>query len=235
MAFGAADVILVGGPDPDAAIAAAERAAGAALVFVDLEVALGTPGRSAADRLAELNARSPAESGARPHFSGSAAELIDLLTRLSRHADGVRLQIWGIDLSDRDPDGPLPAEDPVPLPISVTRGTPRHGEDPVAIARAWREPAEAKNLTLRQVAIETSQRTGFAGTPGQVADELTRWVRRGASHGFNISPYLVPTGLDEIVDLLIPELQERNSYRTEYSGSTLREHLGLRPALPRRG
>ena len=144
-------------------------------------------------------------------------------------------QIWGIDLSDRDPDGPLPAEDPVPLPVSVTRGTPRHGEDPVAIARAWRELAEAKNLTLRQVAIETSQRTGFAGTPGQVADELTRWVRRGASHGFNISPYLVPTGLDEIVDWLIPELQERNSYRTEYTGSTLREHLGLRPPLTRRG
>jgi len=143
-------------------------------------------------------------------------------------------QIWGIDLSDRDPDGPLPAEDPVPLPVSVTRGTPRHGEDPITIARAWRELAEARNLTLRQVAIETSQRTGFAGTPGQVADELTRWVRRGASDGFNITPYLVPTGLDEIVDWLIPELQERNSYRTEYTGSTLREHLGLRPPLSRR-
>ena len=49
-----------------------------------------------------------------------------------------------------------------------------------------------------------------------------------------ISPYLVPTGLDEIVDLLVPELQERGSYRTEYEGSTLREHLGLRPALSRR-
>jgi hypothetical protein len=76
-------------------------------------------------------------------------------------------QIWGIDLSDRDPDGPLPAEDTVPLPISVTHGTPRQGEDPVVIARAWREVAEAKNLTLRQVAIETSQRTGFAGNPGK--------------------------------------------------------------------
>lgn len=96
-AFGAADVILVGGADPEAAIAAAERAAGAALVFVDLEVALDTPGRSAADRLAELNAHSPAESGARPHFSGSPAELIDLLTRLSRHADGVRLHPAVID------------------------------------------------------------------------------------------------------------------------------------------
>ncbi len=144
-------------------------------------------------------------------------------------------QIWGKDLSDRDPDGPLPTEDPVPKPISETRGTPRHGKDPIEIARAWRDLAEAKNLSLRQVAIETSQRSGFAGTPGQVADELTRWVRRGASDGFNISPYLVPTGLDEIVDWLIPELQERHSYRTEYTGSTLREHLGLRPPLSLRG
>ena len=94
--------------------------------------------------------------------------------------------------------------------------------------------AEAKNLSLRQVAIETSQRSGFAGTPGQVADQLVHWVRNGASDGFNISPYLVPTGLDEIVDWLIPELQERGAYRTEYSTSTLREHLGLRPPLTRR-
>jgi hypothetical protein len=61
-----------------------------------------------------------------------------------------------------------------------------------------------------------------------------RWVRHGASDGFNISPYLVPTGLDEIVDWLIPELQERGAYRTEYSTSTLRGHLGLRPPLTRR-
>jgi alkanesulfonate monooxygenase SsuD/methylene tetrahydromethanopterin reductase-like flavin-dependent oxidoreductase (luciferase family) len=122
----------------------------------------------------------------------------------------------------------------VPAPISVTRGAARDGKDPLAIAREWRALAEAQNLSLRQVAIATTQRSGFAGTPGQVADELTRWVRSGATDGFNISPYLVPTGLDEIVDLLVPELQERGSYRTEYEGSTLREHLGLRPALSRR-
>ncbi|WP_037203189.1 MULTISPECIES: NtaA/DmoA family FMN-dependent monooxygenase [Rhodococcus] len=143
-------------------------------------------------------------------------------------------QVWGRDLSDRDPDGPLPEFDPVPAPISVTRGAARDGKDPLAIAREWRALAEAQNLSLRQVAIATTQRSGFAGTPGQVADELTRWVRSGATDGFNLSPYLVPTGLDEIVDLLVPELQERGSYRTEYEGSTLREHLGLRPALSRR-
>ncbi|MGF6883059.1 alkanesulfonate monooxygenase SsuD/methylene tetrahydromethanopterin reductase-like flavin-dependent oxidoreductase (luciferase family) [Nocardia sp. GAS34] len=95
--FGAADVILVSGPDPETAIAAAERASGATLVFVDLEVALDLPGRPAADRLAELNAHCPAESGARLHFSGAPGELIALLTRLSRHVDGVRLHPAVID------------------------------------------------------------------------------------------------------------------------------------------
>ena len=142
--------------------------------------------------------------------------------------------VWGRDLSDLDPDGPLPEDDPVPAPISVTRGAARDGKDPIAIAKEWRALAEAKNLSLRQVAIETSARSGFVGTPGQVADELTRWVRAGATDGFNISPYIVPGGLDEIVDWLVPELQERGVYRTEYTSTTLRGHLGLREPLTRR-
>jgi FMN-dependent oxidoreductase (nitrilotriacetate monooxygenase family) len=141
--------------------------------------------------------------------------------------------VWGRDLSDLDPDGPLPADDPVPAPISVTRGSARDGKDPIAIAKKWRALAEAKNLSLREVATETSERTGFAGTPGQVADELTRWVRTGATDGFNITPYLVPDGLDEIVDWLVPELQERGAYRTEYTSTTLRGHFGLREPLTR--
>ena len=142
--------------------------------------------------------------------------------------------VWGRDLSDRDPDGPLPEDDPVPAPISVTRGAARDGKDPIAIAREWRALAEAKNLSLREVAIETSARSGFVGTPGHVADELARWVRAGATDGFNISPYIVPGGLDEIVDWLVPELQERGVYRTEYTSTTLRDHLGLREPLTRR-
>jgi FMN-dependent oxidoreductase (nitrilotriacetate monooxygenase family) len=142
--------------------------------------------------------------------------------------------VWGRDLSDRDPDGPLPEDDPVPAPISVTRGAARDGKDPVAIVKQWRALAEAKNLSLRQVAIETSERSGFVGTSGQVADELARWVRAGATDGFNISPYIVPGGLDEIVEWLVPELQERGVYRTEYTSTTLRGHLGLREPLTRR-
>ncbi|REH27689.1 hypothetical protein BCF44_12977, partial [Kutzneria buriramensis] len=71
-------------------------------------------------------------------------------------------------------------------------------------------------------------------TPTSLADKFTRFARHGAVHGFNITPYLIPDGLDDIVDLLVPELQERGVYRTEYTGTTLREHLGLRPPLSRR-
>ncbi|AFU02001.1 NtaA/DmoA family FMN-dependent monooxygenase [Nocardia brasiliensis] len=144
-------------------------------------------------------------------------------------------QVWGRDLSHLDPDGPLPKEDPQPRPISETRGAPRHGQDPQSIAREWRARAEAENLSLRAVVIASTERSGFAGTPTQVADKLAHWVRQGAVDGFNISPYLVPGGLDEIVDWLVPELQERGVYRTEYTGTTLRHHLGLRAPLTRRG
>ena len=59
-------------------------------------------------------------------------------------------------------------------------------------------------------------------------------MRSGAVDGFNVSPYLTPDGLDDIVEKLVPELQERGVYRTAYSGTTLREHLDLRPPLTRR-
>jgi alkanesulfonate monooxygenase SsuD/methylene tetrahydromethanopterin reductase-like flavin-dependent oxidoreductase (luciferase family) len=68
---------------------------------------------------------------------------------------------------------------------------------------------------------------GFVGTPGQVADEWARYVHTRAVDGFNISPHLVPAALDDVVDRLVPELQDRGVYRTEYEGTTLREHLDL--------
>ena len=143
-------------------------------------------------------------------------------------------QVWGEDLSHLDPDGPLPAHDPVIEQVSETRGSPRPGRDPRAVARAWRERAEAEGLTIRRLVLAQERERGFVGTPSSVADELAHWVRSGASDGFNLTPWIVPGGLDDVVDLLVPELQERGAYRTEYEGSTLRDHLGLRPPVPHR-
>ncbi|WP_421734311.1 hypothetical protein [Cellulomonas sp.] len=128
----------------------------------------------------------------------------------------------------------MPRHDPVITEIGQTRGTVRHAPDPRAIAQAWRARAESENLSIRQLVIAQERQRGFVGSPATVAEELIRWVRTGASDGFNITPWIVPGGLDDVVDTLVPELQERGAYRTEYTGSTLRDHLGLRDPLTRR-
>ena len=57
--------------------------------------------------------------------------------------------------------------------------------------------------------------------------EIDRYIQSDACDGFIFVPHLTPHGLDEFVDHVVPVLQERSGFRTEYSGSTLREHLGL--------
>jgi FMN-dependent oxidoreductase (nitrilotriacetate monooxygenase family) len=140
---------------------------------------------------------------------------------------------WGFDLSDRDADGPLPREDPVVVENSGAFGA-RRIADPHAVVRRWREQAEANGWSLRETVIALGPQRGHVGTPAGLADKFTRFARHGAVHGFNVTPYLIPDGLDDIVDLLVPELQERGVYRTSYAGTTLREHLGLRPPLTHR-
>ncbi|MFJ2437023.1 NtaA/DmoA family FMN-dependent monooxygenase [Streptomyces anulatus] len=134
-------------------------------------------------------------------------------------------QIWGTDLSAYDPDGPLPEIDPVP-DSEITQGRVRHG-DPFAIVARWRALAEAKGLSLRQTVIETTTRQSFIGSPRTVAAELTSFVDERAADGFILVPHLTPSGLDDFVDRVVPLLQESGAFRSEYTGSTLRSHLGL--------
>ncbi|MFF2570545.1 NtaA/DmoA family FMN-dependent monooxygenase [Streptomyces sp. NPDC058084] len=137
-------------------------------------------------------------------------------------------RLWNLDLSGRDADGPLPAEDPVVLENTGAFGSARI-TDPRTVVAEWRAKAEANGWSLRETVIELGPQRGHVGTPSELADRFTRFARHGAIDGFNVSPYLIPDGLDDIVDLLVPELQERGAYRTSYTGSTLREHLGLAP------
>lgn len=70
-----------------------------------------------------------------------------------------------------------------------------------------------------------------AGTPEQVADTMTEWFTQGAADGFVIMPPTLPGGLDVFVEEVVPLLRARGLFREEYSGTTLRDHLGLpRPA-----
>ncbi|MFD7600528.1 NtaA/DmoA family FMN-dependent monooxygenase [Streptomyces mirabilis] len=134
-------------------------------------------------------------------------------------------RIWGVDLSSYDPDGPLPDIDPEPEP-ALAQGRVRV-VDPLAVAERWRALSRAKGLSIRQTVIEASGRQSFVGTPETVAAELDEFVTAGAADGFILVPHLTPGGLDEFVDRVVPLLQERGAFRTEYTGTTLRSHLGL--------
>jgi FMN-dependent oxidoreductase (nitrilotriacetate monooxygenase family) len=138
-------------------------------------------------------------------------------------------QVWNRDLSAYDPDGPLPADDPVPGENTVAKGraSVRMNRDPVAVARKWRALAEEKNLSIRELMIEVSARQTFVGAPGTVAREINDLVQQDASDGFILVPHITPGGLDTFAGTVVPLLQERGVFRTEYAGTTLREHLGL--------
>ncbi|HEX5404277.1 MAG TPA: NtaA/DmoA family FMN-dependent monooxygenase [Pseudonocardiaceae bacterium] len=140
-------------------------------------------------------------------------------------------QLWNRDLSGYDPDGPLPAVDPVlGENLSKGRASVRMYRDPVATAREWRELAEAKGFSLREVVIQMTGRQSFIGTAETVAATMNEFVQSDASDGFILVPHLTPGGLDEFADRVVPLLQERGVFRAEYEGTTLREHLGLSKA-----
>ena len=123
------------------------------------------------------------------------------------------------DLSGYPLDGPLPV-----LP----------GEDSIEGMKSRStlvtEIARRDNLTIRQLIERLAGGRGhrvFAGTPEQVADQLDLWFHSGAADGFNIMPPNLPGGLEDFVEHVVPELQRRGLFRTEYTGTTLREHYGL--------
>jgi FMN-dependent oxidoreductase (nitrilotriacetate monooxygenase family) len=143
-------------------------------------------------------------------------------------------QLWNRDLSAYDPDGPLPEVDPLVGEDHIARGraSVRMHRDPLATAKQWRELAEGKGLSIRELIIQVTGRQSFIGTPAAVAAALDEFVQADASDGFILVPHITPGGLDEFADTVVPLLQERGVFRTEYEGTTLREHLGL--AVPTR-
>ncbi|MBX9946452.1 MAG: LLM class flavin-dependent oxidoreductase [Reyranella sp.] len=122
----------------------------------------------------------------------------------------------GTDARAFDPDGPLPAD------IPETDASKSGRERVIALARR-------EGLTVRQLAGRLGGYGGLAmmGTPRMIADQMEEWLVTEASDGFNVMfPYL-PGGLDDFVNKVVPELQRRGLFRTEYEGATLRENLGL--------
>jgi FMN-dependent oxidoreductase (nitrilotriacetate monooxygenase family) len=135
-------------------------------------------------------------------------------------------QVWGRDLSAYDADGPLPDVEPDWDAQSVTQGRVRQ-HDPAEVVGKWRALATEKNLSIRELIIEVTARQSFIGTPDQVATEINEYVQNDAADGFILVPHLTPGGLDDFVDDVVPLLQERGVFRADYTGTTLRDHLGL--------
>jgi FMN-dependent oxidoreductase (nitrilotriacetate monooxygenase family) len=124
--------------------------------------------------------------------------------------------IVGMDLTPFPLDGPLPD-----VPLSNTQ----QGRQKVVV-----DMAREGKLTIRQLYKRVATARGHrvvVGTAIDVADALEEWYRGGAADGFNIMPQVLPAGLNEFVEGVIPELQRRGLFRTEYAGKTMRENLGL--------
>ncbi|MEN2740010.1 NtaA/DmoA family FMN-dependent monooxygenase [Microbacterium sp. X-17] len=136
-------------------------------------------------------------------------------------------QVWNRDLSGYDIDGPLPDVDPDPAGAPFIQGRAFIYPDRLETVRTWRALAEERGLTLRGLAHEIAQDAVYVGTPAQVADQLDAFVQEDGADGVVIGSHLVPSGLDEFVDHVVPLLQERGSLRTDYEGTTLRDNLRL--------
>ncbi|MFJ3259589.1 LLM class flavin-dependent oxidoreductase [Pseudomonas sp. NPDC086581] len=129
--------------------------------------------------------------------------------------------LGNFDLSAYPLDGPLPE-----LPLTDSGQRSRQ--------LLLTELAGRENLTLAQLGRRIAGGRGhysLIGTPAQIADELQAWFEGAAADGFNVLVPHLPGGLEDVANYVVPELQRRGMFRLEYSGSTLRDHLGLkRPA-----
>jgi N-acetyl-S-(2-succino)cysteine monooxygenase len=124
--------------------------------------------------------------------------------------------VGNVDLSGYPLDGPLPE-----LPETNNNKSR---------LKLVQDLAGREKLTIRQLYLAVAGARGHRtiwGTPVQIADQLEEWFINDAADGFNIMPPYLPGGLDDFVELVVPELRRRGLFRTEYEGRTLRENLGL--------
>ena len=151
-----------------------------------------------------------------------AQDKYDLLQSLI-HTEAGLLQIsrtMGVDLTGVDPDKPLPEMDVATLPQSRAVGI--------------YEQSKRENMTVRETyekLVVSKGHRQLIGTASDIADSFQEWFEQGGADGFNIMPPYMPGGLDDFVELVVPELQRRGLFRTRYEGHMLRDNLGLpRPA-----
>jgi len=147
-----------------------------------------------------------------------AVQKFEALQDLIDPATGLELlsQRMDYDFSEFDVDEPVPE-----IPLNEIGGSR---------AELMLDMARREKLTIRDLYRRIAGARGhchISGAPTEIADMMEEWIVEGGCDGFNIMPPLLPSGLEEFVDMVIPELQRRGIYRTQYEGTTLRENLGL--------
>jgi FMN-dependent oxidoreductase (nitrilotriacetate monooxygenase family) len=174
--------------------------------------------------------RKPAEvlvmPGVMPVVGRTEAEAQATFAELNRNIDTAQAftvlsERLGMDMSAYPMDGPVP--------------TPPETEHLKSRAALLMEMARREKLTLRQLYYRVAAARGhllLVGTPVQIADVIECWFQAGAADGFNVMPPFFPGQFDAFADEVVPLLQERRVFRSDYTGKTLREHLGL-PHRPR--
>ncbi|WP_347559099.1 LLM class flavin-dependent oxidoreductase [Robbsia sp. KACC 23696] len=189
----------------------------AQVFYADLKARLPNHGRSPDDLLIM--------PGITPYIGRTREEAqakFDALQALIDPLSGLAMLYGNFgDLSKYDVDGPMPDL------------SDHEGSHVKSIATNLLNVAKEKNLTIRQLYQMVAAGFGVRyviGTAADIADDMQQWFEAGAADGFNFCPAVNPQGVDDIAELLVPELQKRGLFRTEYESSTLRGNLGL-PAL----
>lgn len=163
--------------------------------------------------------------GILPILGDTEAEAQELADELGRHVhlENGRTQVGAdlrMDLSELDYDEAIPVE------------WFKDDESLGSRYQIYRRKSVDMGMTLRELIVDLARSTGhqwMAGTPGQVADRMIDWFEARACDGFNLNSPFNPGGFKLICDKLVPELQDRGYFRTEYEGATFRENLGLPP------
>jgi FMN-dependent oxidoreductase (nitrilotriacetate monooxygenase family) len=187
--------------------------------YADIKALAMAEGRSA-DQVLILPGLSPLIADTEAEAQRQARELNDL-TDPEVGRKRLSGRFGGHDFSHLPLDKPLSPEDfPDPSTVEAARSRTE-----VIVGLVKREKP-----TLRQLLAYLAGARGHyttAGTPEQVADLMEAWFTEGAADGFNVMPPVLPAMLDVFVAEVIPILQKRGLFRTEYEGETLRDHYGL--------
>jgi FMN-dependent oxidoreductase (nitrilotriacetate monooxygenase family) len=119
-------------------------------------------------------------------------------------------------------------------PLPIDKLVPEHEfKGSIGFRRSILNLAAKENLTVRELSLRYGGgHQEFIGSPEQAADQIESWMTAGAADGFTIMVDMLPTGIDNIVDMLVPELQRRGLFHLDYEHQMLRDNLGLAPRVP---